>query len=75
MVLALVYEVLYLGVFGVDESDLVQALEQIRVGGRRFRNSLSVCSDLDYDRYGLQGSHTVQTPVFRNPTKSGFRPH
>ena len=48
---AMLYELLYTRVFGVEEADLCQALEAFRVGGRRYRNSPSACSDgdLGYD--------------------------
>ncbi|KAG7232677.1 hypothetical protein INR49_008231 [Caranx melampygus] len=44
---ALLYELLYTQVFGVEEAELCQAMETFRVGGRRYRNSPSVCSDVD----------------------------
>ncbi|CAL8389973.1 unnamed protein product [Arctogadus glacialis] len=48
---SMLYELLYTRVFGVEEADLCQALEAFRVGGRRYRNSPSACSDgdLGYD--------------------------
>uniref|UniRef100_A0A3Q3DXL6 ubiquitinyl hydrolase 1 n=1 Tax=Hippocampus comes TaxID=109280 RepID=A0A3Q3DXL6_HIPCM len=45
---AIVYELLYTKVFGCEEAELSQATEAFRVGGRRYRNSLSVCSDVDF---------------------------
>ncbi|XP_069578186.1 putative bifunctional UDP-N-acetylglucosamine transferase and deubiquitinase ALG13 [Brachyistius frenatus] len=44
---SLLYELLYSQVFGVEEAELCQAMEAFRVGGRRYRNSPSVCSDFD----------------------------
>ncbi|KAM8843413.1 putative bifunctional UDP-N-acetylglucosamine transferase and deubiquitinase ALG13 isoform 4-T4 [Synchiropus picturatus] len=44
---SLVYEILYLKVLGREEAELSQAMETFRVGGRRYRNSASVCSDVD----------------------------
>ncbi|XP_034444876.1 putative bifunctional UDP-N-acetylglucosamine transferase and deubiquitinase ALG13 isoform X2 [Hippoglossus hippoglossus] len=44
---AVLYELLYTQVFGVDEVELCQAMEASRVGGRCYRNSASVCSDVD----------------------------
>ncbi|GAA6219430.1 putative bifunctional UDP-N-acetylglucosamine transferase and deubiquitinase ALG13 isoform X1 [Lates japonicus] len=44
---SLLYELLYTQVFGVEEAELCQAMEAFRVGGRRYRNSPSVCSDVD----------------------------
>ncbi|XP_029706440.1 putative bifunctional UDP-N-acetylglucosamine transferase and deubiquitinase ALG13 isoform X5 [Takifugu rubripes] len=44
---SLLYELLYTKVFGLAEVELCQAMEAFRVGGRRYRNSLSVCSDID----------------------------
>uniref|UniRef100_A0A8C7L6B7 UDP-N-acetylglucosamine transferase subunit ALG13 n=1 Tax=Oncorhynchus kisutch TaxID=8019 RepID=A0A8C7L6B7_ONCKI len=47
---ALLYELLYTQVLGVEEGELQGALEGFRGGGRRYRNSLSVCSeDAGYD--------------------------
>ncbi|XP_066501528.1 putative bifunctional UDP-N-acetylglucosamine transferase and deubiquitinase ALG13 isoform X6 [Hoplias malabaricus] len=47
---SLLYELLYTRVLGVEEEDLHMALEGFRGGGRRYRNSLSVCSeDAGYD--------------------------
>lgn len=45
---ALFYELLYTQVFGFEEAELCQAMEAFRVGGRRYRNSPSVCSDVDF---------------------------
>uniref|UniRef100_M4A2R3 ubiquitinyl hydrolase 1 n=1 Tax=Xiphophorus maculatus TaxID=8083 RepID=M4A2R3_XIPMA len=44
---SLLYELLYTQVFGVEGVELWQAMETFRAGGRRYRNSLSVCSDVD----------------------------
>lgn len=44
---ALLYELLYTQVFGVEGAELCQAMEAFRAGGRRYRNSPSVCSDVD----------------------------
>uniref|UniRef100_A0A3B3XMV6 ubiquitinyl hydrolase 1 n=1 Tax=Poecilia mexicana TaxID=48701 RepID=A0A3B3XMV6_9TELE len=44
---SLLYELLYTQVFGVEGGELWQAMEAFRAGGRRYRNSLSVCSDVD----------------------------
>ncbi|KAM9314747.1 LOW QUALITY PROTEIN: putative bifunctional UDP-N-acetylglucosamine transferase and deubiquitinase ALG13 [Pholidichthys leucotaenia] len=44
---SLLYELLYTKVFGLEEEELCQAMEVFRVGGRRYRNSQSVCSDAD----------------------------
>ncbi|XP_047431762.1 putative bifunctional UDP-N-acetylglucosamine transferase and deubiquitinase ALG13 isoform X2 [Mugil cephalus] len=44
---SLLYELLYTQVFGLEEAELCQAMEAFRVGGRRYRNSPSVCSDVD----------------------------
>ncbi|XP_072295702.1 putative bifunctional UDP-N-acetylglucosamine transferase and deubiquitinase ALG13 isoform X2 [Eucyclogobius newberryi] len=73
---SLVFEVLYVGVFGLEEADLVQALDQFRVGGRRFRNSLSVCSDQDlnpdYDREEVEPG--VTSEKFRPPAEEAPPP-
>ncbi|KAJ4922085.1 hypothetical protein JOQ06_026320 [Pogonophryne albipinna] len=45
---SLFYEVLYTQVFSFEEAELCQAMEAFRVGGRRYRNSPSVCSDADF---------------------------
>ncbi|XP_051939887.1 putative bifunctional UDP-N-acetylglucosamine transferase and deubiquitinase ALG13 isoform X2 [Hippocampus zosterae] len=45
---AIVYELLYTKVFACEEAELSQAVEAFRVGGRRYRNSLSACSDVDF---------------------------
>lgn len=47
MCVAVVYELLYTQVFRCEEVELCQAMEAFRVGGRRYRNSPSVCSDVD----------------------------
>ncbi|XP_070684443.1 putative bifunctional UDP-N-acetylglucosamine transferase and deubiquitinase ALG13 [Pempheris klunzingeri] len=44
---SLLYELLYTQVFGLEEAELCQAMEAFKVGGRRYRNSPSVCSDID----------------------------
>ncbi|XP_061103515.1 putative bifunctional UDP-N-acetylglucosamine transferase and deubiquitinase ALG13 isoform X1 [Conger conger] len=47
---SLLYELLYCRVLGVEEGEVQVALEGFRGGGRRYRNSLSVCSeDAGYD--------------------------
>ncbi|XP_056586609.1 putative bifunctional UDP-N-acetylglucosamine transferase and deubiquitinase ALG13 isoform X3 [Triplophysa dalaica] len=47
---ALLYELLYSHVLGVEEEELHVALEGFRLGGRRYRNSQSMCSeDACYD--------------------------
>ncbi|TRY59390.1 hypothetical protein DNTS_004300 [Danionella cerebrum] len=47
---SLLYELLYTHVLGVDEEELQVALEGFKVGGRRYRNSHSICSeDASYD--------------------------
>ncbi|XP_077427490.1 putative bifunctional UDP-N-acetylglucosamine transferase and deubiquitinase ALG13 isoform X2 [Vanacampus margaritifer] len=45
---AVVYELLYTKVFGCEEAELCQATEAFKVGGRRYRNSPSMCSDVDF---------------------------
>ncbi|KAL6111255.1 alg13 [Pungitius sinensis] len=45
---SLFYELLYTQVFGFEEAELCQAMEAFRVGGRRYRNSPSVSSDVDF---------------------------
>lgn len=42
---ALLYELLYSRVLGVEEEELQVALEGFKGGGRRYRNSQSMCSD------------------------------
>ncbi|XP_058495765.1 putative bifunctional UDP-N-acetylglucosamine transferase and deubiquitinase ALG13 isoform X2 [Solea solea] len=44
---ALLYELLYTQVFGVEEAELCQAMEASRIGGRCYRNSPSLSSDID----------------------------
>lgn len=44
---SLLYELLYTQVFKLEEGEVCQAMESFRVGGRRYRNSASVCSDID----------------------------
>ncbi|XP_077052305.1 putative bifunctional UDP-N-acetylglucosamine transferase and deubiquitinase ALG13 isoform X3 [Siphateles boraxobius] len=47
---ALLYELLYSRVLGVEEEELQVALEGFKGGGRRYRNSQSMCSeDAGYD--------------------------
>lgn len=47
---AILYELLYTRVLGVEEAELQAVLEGFRGGGRRYRNSLSACSeDAGYD--------------------------
>ncbi|XP_048022686.1 putative bifunctional UDP-N-acetylglucosamine transferase and deubiquitinase ALG13 isoform X4 [Megalobrama amblycephala] len=47
---ALLYEMLYSRVLGVEEEELQMALEGFKGGGRRYRNSQSMCSeDAGYD--------------------------
>ncbi|XP_051733479.1 putative bifunctional UDP-N-acetylglucosamine transferase and deubiquitinase ALG13 isoform X7 [Ctenopharyngodon idella] len=47
---ALLYELLYSRVLGVEEEELQMALEGFKGGGRRYRNSQSMCSeDAGYD--------------------------
>ncbi|XP_067278890.1 putative bifunctional UDP-N-acetylglucosamine transferase and deubiquitinase ALG13 isoform X7 [Pseudorasbora parva] len=47
---ALLYELLYSRVLGVEEEELQVALEGFKGGGRRYRNSHSMCSeDAGYD--------------------------
>lgn len=52
--------------FGLAEVELCQAMEAFRVGGRRYRNSLSVCSDIDvgYDTPEDRNQrYTYSTPM------------
>uniref|UniRef100_W5K557 ubiquitinyl hydrolase 1 n=1 Tax=Astyanax mexicanus TaxID=7994 RepID=W5K557_ASTMX len=42
---SLLYELLYTCVLGIEEEDLHMAVDGFRAGGRRYRNSLSVCSE------------------------------
>ncbi|XP_029009578.1 putative bifunctional UDP-N-acetylglucosamine transferase and deubiquitinase ALG13 isoform X2 [Betta splendens] len=44
---SVLYELLYTQVFGVEDPEVSQAMEAFRIGGRRYRNSPSVCSDVD----------------------------
>ncbi|XP_068178703.1 putative bifunctional UDP-N-acetylglucosamine transferase and deubiquitinase ALG13 [Antennarius striatus] len=44
---SLLYELLYTRVFGLEEAELCQAMESFRIGGRRYRNSASMGSDID----------------------------
>lgn len=57
---ALLYELLYIRVFGVEEAELSQAAEAFRLGGRRYRNSLSMCSDMDVG-YETPEAHRYDT--------------
>ncbi|XP_061627010.1 putative bifunctional UDP-N-acetylglucosamine transferase and deubiquitinase ALG13 isoform X2 [Phyllopteryx taeniolatus] len=45
---SIVYELLYTKVFSWEEAELSQAMESFRVGGRRYRNSPSASSDVDF---------------------------
>uniref|UniRef100_A0A8C2Z8A8 ubiquitinyl hydrolase 1 n=1 Tax=Cyclopterus lumpus TaxID=8103 RepID=A0A8C2Z8A8_CYCLU len=62
---SLFYELLYTQVFGFEEAELCQAMEAFRVGGRRYRNSPSVCSDVDF------GYDTPEDRCHREETESG----
>ncbi|KAM4604426.1 putative bifunctional UDP-N-acetylglucosamine transferase and deubiquitinase ALG13 [Polymixia lowei] len=64
---SLLYELLYTRVLGVEEPDLCQALEAFRVGGRRYRNSLSACSD------GDMGYDTLEDRAQREEWELGGR--
>lgn len=57
---ALLYELLYIRVFGVEEAELSLASEAFRLGGRRYRNSLSMCSDMD-GGYEMPETHRYGT--------------
>uniref|UniRef100_A0A3P9MQY3 UDP-N-acetylglucosamine transferase subunit ALG13 n=1 Tax=Oryzias latipes TaxID=8090 RepID=A0A3P9MQY3_ORYLA len=59
---SLLYELLYTQVFGLEEAELCQAMEAFKVGSRRYRNSPSVCSDVDtsYDTPDDRGHRYVQ---------------
>ena len=63
---ALLYELLYTQVFGVEEAELCQAMEAFRVGGRRYRNSPSMCSDIDigYDTHEDRTHRYTHTHTF-----------
>ncbi|MEQ2207759.1 hypothetical protein XENOCAPTIV_018091, partial [Xenoophorus captivus] len=63
---ALLYELLYTQVFGVEGAELGQAMEAFRVGGRRYRNSLSVCSDIDV------GYDTPEDRAHRSEAVTGY---
>ncbi|XP_018530205.1 putative bifunctional UDP-N-acetylglucosamine transferase and deubiquitinase ALG13 isoform X2 [Lates calcarifer] len=65
---SLLYELLYTQVFGVEEVELCQAMEAFRVGGRRYRNSPSVCSDVDV------GYDTPEDRGQREEVESGGAP-
>lgn len=84
---ALLYELLYIRVFGVEEAELSLASEAFRLGGRRYRNSLSMCSDIDggYEmpethRYGtardaqLESDWSVNVYTAKKKKKSTFVP-
>lgn len=45
---ALLYEVIYTQVFNVEEAELYQAMESARMGGRCYRNSVSISSEVDF---------------------------
>ncbi|XP_061684635.1 putative bifunctional UDP-N-acetylglucosamine transferase and deubiquitinase ALG13 isoform X2 [Syngnathoides biaculeatus] len=45
---SVVYELLYTKVFGWEEAELSQAAESFRAGARRYRNSPSASSDVDF---------------------------
>ncbi|TNN30837.1 OTU domain-containing protein 4 [Liparis tanakae] len=62
---SLFYELLYTQVFGFEEAELCQAMEAFRVGGRRYRNSPSVCSDVDF------GYDTPEDRCYREEAESG----
>ncbi|XP_078022695.1 putative bifunctional UDP-N-acetylglucosamine transferase and deubiquitinase ALG13 isoform X2 [Epinephelus lanceolatus] len=62
---SLFYELLYTHVFGFEEAELCQAMEAFRVGGRRYRNSLSVCSDVDL------GYDAPEYPCHREESEPG----
>lgn len=79
---ALLYELLYIRVFGVEEAELSQASEAFRLGGRRYRNSLSMCSDMDvgYEmpethRYGTAGDPQLESDWFVNVHSKEKNPH
>ncbi|KAM9857045.1 putative bifunctional UDP-N-acetylglucosamine transferase and deubiquitinase ALG13 [Aulostomus maculatus] len=65
---SLVYELLYTQVFKCEEVELCQAMEATRVGGRRYRNSPSVCSDVDV------GYDTPEDRGHREEVESGGTP-
>ncbi|KAM3624481.1 uncharacterized protein V6R79_024007 [Siganus canaliculatus] len=62
---SLLYELLYIQVFGLEETQLCHAMEGFRVGGRRYRNSTSICSDIDI------GYDTCEDRVTREELESG----
>ncbi|XP_008314559.1 putative bifunctional UDP-N-acetylglucosamine transferase and deubiquitinase ALG13 isoform X2 [Cynoglossus semilaevis] len=45
---ALLYEVIYTQVFNVEEAELYQAMESARMGGRCYRNNVSISSEVDF---------------------------
>ncbi|XP_045903735.1 putative bifunctional UDP-N-acetylglucosamine transferase and deubiquitinase ALG13 isoform X2 [Micropterus dolomieu] len=61
---SLLYELLYTQVFGLEEAELCQAMEVFKVGGRRYRNSPSMCSDIDigYDTPEDRGHRDESEP-------------
>lgn len=65
--------------FGLAEAELCQAMEAFRVGGRRYRNSQSMCSDIDvgYDTpedRSQRYTHSAHPHVFSAETlKGGFK--
>lgn len=60
---ALLYELLYTHVLGIEEEDLHMALDGFRGGGgRRYRNSLPGCSeDAGYDPLDDSASRSLYT--------------
>uniref|UniRef100_A0A3P9CEZ0 ubiquitinyl hydrolase 1 n=1 Tax=Maylandia zebra TaxID=106582 RepID=A0A3P9CEZ0_9CICH len=68
---SLLYELLYTQVFGFEEAELCQAMEAFRVGGRRYRNSPSMCSDVDlgYDTPEDRGHSEEAEPGGPNEEK------
>nr|XP_046233849.1 putative bifunctional UDP-N-acetylglucosamine transferase and deubiquitinase ALG13 isoform X2 [Scatophagus argus] len=62
---SILYELLYAQVFGVEEAELSQATEAFKAGGRRYRNSLSMCSDIDI------GCDTPEDRSHREELESG----
>ncbi|XP_042370968.1 putative bifunctional UDP-N-acetylglucosamine transferase and deubiquitinase ALG13, partial [Plectropomus leopardus] len=62
---SVLYELLYTQVFGFEEAELCQAMEAFRVGGRRYRNSPSVCSDVEC------GYDTPEDRCHREEAESG----
>nr|XP_015827937.2 putative bifunctional UDP-N-acetylglucosamine transferase and deubiquitinase ALG13 isoform X1 [Nothobranchius furzeri] len=62
---SLLFELLYTQVFGLEEEELSLAMEAFKMGGRRYRNSLSVCSDIDV------GYDTLEDRGYREETETG----